>query len=54
MTPPAGESTASLRAVATVGGREIASGMEVIAYPHIPTQALFPPADLKLVRADIG
>ena len=53
VTPPAGESTASLRAVATVGGREIASGMELIEYPHIPTQALFPPSDLKLVRANI-
>jgi LmbE family N-acetylglucosaminyl deacetylase len=53
VTPPPGDATATLRAVATVGGREIASGMEVIAYPHIPTQVLFPPADLKLVRADI-
>ena len=38
VTPPAGESTASLRAVATVNGREIGSGMELIEYPHIPTQ----------------
>ncbi len=53
VTPPAAETTASMKAVATVGGREIASGMEVIAYPHIPTQTLFPPSDVKLVRADI-
>ena len=53
VTPPSGQSTASLRAIATVGGREIASGMELIEYPHIPTQGIFPPADLKLVRADI-
>ena len=53
VTPPSSESTASLRAIATVGGREIASGMELIEYPHIPTQGIFPPADLKLVRADI-
>ena len=36
VTPPAGETTASLRAVATVGGREIASGMQrdrLSAYP---------------------
>jgi hypothetical protein len=53
VTPPAGESTAPLRAVATVGGREIASGMQRIEYPHIPVQTLFPPSNIKLVRADI-
>jgi len=53
VTPPAGETTAALRAVATVGGREISSGMEVIAYPHIPPQTLFPDSTVKLVRADI-
>src|SRR5262249_33641732 len=53
VTPPAGETIASLRAVATTGGREVASGMQTIAYPHIPTQMLFPPAKLKLVRSNI-
>jgi LmbE family N-acetylglucosaminyl deacetylase len=53
VTPPAGEAIASLRAVATVGGREISNGIQVISYPHFPPQTLFPPADIKLVRADI-
>ncbi len=53
ITPPAGETTTSVRAVATAGGREIASGMQVISYSHIPTQVLFPPSNEKLVRADI-
>ena len=53
LTPPAGEATASLRAVATVAGREISDGIEIISYPHFPPQTLFPPADIKLVRADI-
>jgi LmbE family N-acetylglucosaminyl deacetylase len=53
VTPPAGESVASLRAVATVGGREVASGTETIDYPHIPIQTLFPPSTIKLVRADV-
>jgi hypothetical protein len=53
VTPPAGESTATLRAIATVGGREIAAGMETIDYPHIPIQTLFPPSNIKLVRANI-
>jgi LmbE family N-acetylglucosaminyl deacetylase len=53
VTPPAGESIAALRAVATTGGRDIASGMQTIEYPHIPTQVLFPPSNVKAVRADV-
>jgi hypothetical protein len=53
VTPPQADSTASLRAVATVGGREIAAGVQVISYPHIPDQTLLLPANVKMVRADI-
>jgi LmbE family N-acetylglucosaminyl deacetylase len=53
VTPPQSDSTASLRAVATVGGREVVSGVESISYPHIPDQTLLLPASVKLVRADI-
>jgi LmbE family N-acetylglucosaminyl deacetylase len=53
VTPHEGGATATARAVATVGGREIAAGTQVISYPHFPPQTLFPPAALKLVRADI-
>jgi LmbE family N-acetylglucosaminyl deacetylase len=53
VTPPQSDSIASLRAVATVGGREVASGVESISYPHIPDQTLLVPAAVKLVRADI-
>jgi LmbE family N-acetylglucosaminyl deacetylase len=53
VTPPAGETTACLRAVAKVNGRDIASGIQTIAYPHFPPQTLFPPSEIKLVRADI-
>jgi LmbE family N-acetylglucosaminyl deacetylase len=53
VTPPAGETTAGLRAVAKVNGRDIASGIQSIAYPHFPPQTLFPPSDIKLVRANI-
>jgi LmbE family N-acetylglucosaminyl deacetylase len=35
------------------GQTQPAFGKQTIAYPHIPTQALFPPARLRLVRADI-
>jgi hypothetical protein len=57
VTPPSavqpGGVVATARAVATVGGHSIASGMHVISYPHFPLQTLFPPAEIKLVRADI-
>jgi hypothetical protein len=53
VTPPAGQTIAVAHAVATVGGREISSGMHVISYPHFPPQTVFPSANVKLVRADI-
>lgn len=53
VTPPQADSIAPLRAVANVGGREIASGVQVISYPHIPDQTLMLPASIKLVRAEI-
>ncbi len=53
VTPPAGESTGSMHAVATVNGHDIAVGMSTIAYSHIPQQTVFPPSDIKLVRSDI-
>jgi LmbE family N-acetylglucosaminyl deacetylase len=53
ITPPAGETTAVMHAVASVGGREIGAGTQVISYPHIPAQTLFPPSDVKLVRSNV-
>ncbi|HXB70330.1 MAG TPA: PIG-L family deacetylase [Candidatus Acidoferrales bacterium] len=53
ITPPAGETTAVMHAVATVGGREIGAGLQVISYTHIPVQTLFPPSDVKLVRSNV-
>jgi LmbE family N-acetylglucosaminyl deacetylase len=53
VTPPQAAATAGMRAVATIGASHISSGMEVIAYAHIPPQTVFPPAVGKLVRADI-
>jgi LmbE family N-acetylglucosaminyl deacetylase len=54
VTPPAAESTAMLKAVATVSGREVQNGMNTISYSHFPPQNLFPPSDVKLVRANIA
>lgn len=53
VTPPAADSSAPVRAVATTSGREITSGMQVISYSHIPTQILLPPSTGRFVRADI-
>jgi len=53
VTPPAGETTARLQAVAKVDGRDIASGMQVLAYTHFPAQTLLPPSEIKLVRSNI-
>jgi LmbE family N-acetylglucosaminyl deacetylase len=53
ITPPATASSGVMRAVAKVGGRDIAVGMDVIEYSHIPAIALFPEATAELVRADV-
>jgi LmbE family N-acetylglucosaminyl deacetylase len=53
VTPPAADSIARLRAVATIAGRTVDRGMQLISYSHIPIQTVFPPAGEKLVRADI-
>jgi LmbE family N-acetylglucosaminyl deacetylase len=53
VTPPSSDSQALLRAVAMVGDRRITVGMQVIDYPHIPAQTLFPRAETKVVRGDV-
>ncbi len=53
VTPPAHDSKGTLEASANVGESKIAVGMQVINYPHIPPQVLFPPADTRLVRTDV-
>jgi LmbE family N-acetylglucosaminyl deacetylase len=53
VTPPAGDAKGTLRASAKVDGQSITVGTEVISFPHIPTQTLFPPAAIGIARADI-
>jgi LmbE family N-acetylglucosaminyl deacetylase len=53
LAPPDGESQGSVRAVARVGERVIASNTRVIDYPHIRAQTLFPPSAARVVRSDI-
>ncbi|MCW5977814.1 MAG: PIG-L family deacetylase [Bryobacteraceae bacterium] len=51
--PPASPADARLEAVAAIGAVKVRSGVQVIEYPHIPTQTLTPPARERLVRADV-
>lgn len=53
VTPPDGDSEQNIEAVAAIGDRKIAVATEVIRYPHIPVQTLFPAAKRKFVRAEI-
>ncbi|HLJ18039.1 MAG TPA: PIG-L family deacetylase [Bryobacteraceae bacterium] len=53
IAPPSSDTVSTLRVVADSSGRQIAVGVRIIDYPHIPPQTLFPRAEAKLVRADI-
>ena len=51
--PPSNANEGTLRAVVSVEGRDYSFARERIAYPHIGQHILMPPAEAKLVRADI-
>lgn len=51
--PPQQDSQGALRAIASVDGRDYSLERVRISYPHIGVQTLMPPAQAKLVRADI-
>src|SRR5205823_3962539 len=53
ITPPDAPGDAMLHAVASSGGRDFSYNRETISYPHIGLHVLMPPAEAKLVRADI-
>jgi LmbE family N-acetylglucosaminyl deacetylase len=51
--PPPHASEGTLRAVVSIEGRDYSFARERIAYPHIGLHVLMPPAEAKIVRADI-
>ncbi|HET6886726.1 MAG TPA: hypothetical protein VFH87_02265, partial [Candidatus Udaeobacter sp.] len=51
--PPDQDSEGTLRAIVSIDGREYSFERVRISYPHIGVQTLMPPAEVKLVRADI-
>ncbi len=53
ITPPAHPGQGKARVSAEAAGTTVNLGMRVIDYPHIPPQVWFPPAEARLVRADI-
>ena len=51
--PPANASDATLHAIVNVDGRDYSFARERISYRHIGAHTLMPPAEAKIVRADI-
>jgi LmbE family N-acetylglucosaminyl deacetylase len=51
--PPPNANEGTLRAVVSVEGRDYSFARERISYPHIGLHVLMPPAEAKIVRADI-
>jgi LmbE family N-acetylglucosaminyl deacetylase len=51
--PPNHNSEGMLRAIVSIGGRDYSFERVRVSYPHIGVQTLMPPAEVKLVRADI-
>jgi LmbE family N-acetylglucosaminyl deacetylase len=51
--PPSNASDATLRAIVNVDGRDYSFARERISYQHIGAHTLMPPAEAKIVRADI-
>ena len=48
VTPPPAAQSVQFKAVAKVGGKEIATGMTVIPYSHVPAQTILLPSEGKL------
>lgn len=53
VTPPSIANEGAVRAIVRTDGREFSFGREQIAYPHIGVHTLMPPAEARMVRADI-
>jgi LmbE family N-acetylglucosaminyl deacetylase len=51
--PPEQNSQGTLRAIVSIDGRDYSFERVRISYPHIGVHTLMPPAEVKLVRADI-
>ncbi|WP_221392901.1 PIG-L family deacetylase [Dyadobacter sp. NIV53] len=52
--PPGHADEAEISAVVTVAGKDYNRSLNLISYPHIPTQISFPKATAKVVKVDIN
>lgn len=53
LTPSDKAQNGKLQAIMTTSSGTFTTGLRYIAYKHIPTQTLFPPAEAKLVKLDV-
>ena len=53
LSPTAKAANGKLQAVMKTQGGTFTTGLRYVAYKHIPTQTLFPPAEAKLVKLDV-
>lgn len=53
VTPPKKASEGKITVVADLNGKKYSKGRVVIDYDHIPTQTLYPEAEVKVVRLDL-
>ncbi|QMW00316.1 PIG-L family deacetylase [Spirosoma foliorum] len=53
LSPTAQAKDGKLQAVMTTASGTFTTGLRLVAYKHIPTQTLFPPASAKLVKLDV-
>ncbi|GAB4019114.1 PIG-L family deacetylase [Spirosoma migulaei] len=53
LSPTAQAKDGKLQAVMTTATGTFTTGLRLVAYKHIPTQTLFPPASAKLVKLDV-
>lgn len=53
LSPTAKATNGKLQAVMKTGSGTFTTGLRYVAYKHIPTQTLFPPAEAKLVKLDV-
>lgn len=53
VTPPSANAEISVKAIVTVDGKQYSQSVRTIAYPHIPSQTIFPPAETRLVKTDV-
>ncbi len=54
VTPPPDTSQGRLTAHVNISGKDISRGMITINYPHIPVQTVFPEAETKIVKINLG